>query len=146
MIERVKAARAAIDESGKGVVLTARAECFLVGAPDPLDTAIARLTAFADAGADCLFAPGLSTPEEISALVAAVAPKPVNVLAVDPSWMTVDALGALGVRRISVGSALARVAWRCFIRAARDLATTGAFRSFEKAEPFESLNGLFDRS
>ena len=142
-LERVEAARAAIDESGTGAVLTARAEAFLVGAPAPLETALARLTAFADAGADCLFAPGLSTPAEVTAVVEAAAPKPVNVLAVDPSWMTLDALRDLGVRRISVGSALARVGWGAFLEAARDIAATGSFRRVAGAEPFESLNRLF---
>jgi 2-methylisocitrate lyase-like PEP mutase family enzyme len=98
-VERVRAARAAIDATGRGVVLTARAECFLVGAPEPLAQSLRRLVAFADAGADCLYAPGLRTREAIAAVVRAVAPKPVNVLAVDPSWMTLDALAELGVRR-----------------------------------------------
>ena len=120
-------------------------EAFLVGAPDPLATVLARLRAFADAGADCLFAPGLSTPQEVTAVVAAVAPKPVNVLAVDPSWMTLASLGDLGVRRISVGSALARTGWRGFMQAARDVAATGSFRGLENAESFESLNALFAR-
>ncbi|NNF45029.1 MAG: isocitrate lyase/phosphoenolpyruvate mutase family protein [Phycisphaerales bacterium] len=142
-LERVQAARSAIDASGRNVVLTARSECFLVGVSDPLETALRRLVAFAEAGADCLFAPGISSREEISEVVAAAAPKPTNVLAVDPAWMTVETLGKLGVRRISVGSALARVGWKGFADAARAIATTGSFRSLEAAEPFATLNRLF---
>lgn len=142
-VDRVRAARAAIDESGVGVVLTARAEAFFTDDPRPLDTVIERLVAFAEAGADCLFAPGISTPDQISAVVEAVAPKPVNVLLMDPSWMTVDSLEALGVRRISVGSALSRVAWGAFLSAAGEISSAGTFGGLEGAEPFGSFNELF---
>lgn len=143
-LDRVRAARAAIDASGRRVVLTARAEAFLVGHHDPLPEVIERLTAFADAGADCLYAPGLRTPAEIRAVVAAVAPKPVNVLVADPSWMTVEALGELGVRRISVGSALCRVAWGGVLEAAREIADGGSFRSLQRAASFDTLNRLYE--
>lgn len=142
-LERVKAARATIDESGLDVVLTARCEAFLVDHPSPMETAISRLVAFAEAGADCLFAPGLRTPDQIKQVVSAVAPKPVNVLAVDPTWMTFDALAGLGVRRISVGSALARTAWGAFLASARDIATSGSFHSLARAEPFAKLDEMF---
>ena len=111
-IERIKAARSAIDSSGVPVILTARCEAWLVGHPDPLRTALERLTAFAEAGADCLYAPRVEDPEEIAAIVKAVSPKPVNVLLSAPSeTLSVSRLADLGVRRISVGSGLARVAW-----------------------------------
>ena len=142
-LERVKAARAAIDESGVDVVLTARCEAFLVGHPNPLETAISRLAAFAEAGADCLFAPGLRTPDQIKQVVSAVAPKPVNVLAADPTWMTFDALADLGVRRIFVGSALARIAWGAFLASARDLAAGGSFRCLARAEQPANLDEMF---
>jgi len=142
-LDRVKAARAAIDESGRDLVLTARCEAFLVGCSNPMDTVLSRLVAFADAGADCLFAPGLRTPEQVREVVLAVAPKPVNVLAVDPSWMTVEALADLGVRRISVGSALARTAWGAFLASAKDIASNGSFQSLAHAEPFANLDELF---
>lgn len=143
-LERVRAARAAIDAAGTGVVLTARCESFLVGVERPLETALERLVSFAEAGADCLYAPGLTTPEQVSRVVAAVAPRPVNVLACDPSWMTLRTLGDLGVRRISVGSALARAAWGGFLRAARGIADTGSFEPLGEAATFESLNEMFD--
>lgn len=142
-VERVRAARAAIDASGRKVVLTARAECFLIGTPHPLADAVERLTAYAEAGADCLFAPGLRTRAEVARVVEAVAPKPVNVLVRDPSWMTAEALAELGVRRISVGSALARVAWKSVHEAAADIAGTGSFRSLTDAETFAALNRRF---
>ncbi|MAY74241.1 MAG: 2-methylisocitrate lyase [Phycisphaerae bacterium] len=142
-LERVKAARAAIDATSPGVVLTARCEAFLVGCSDPMDVVLSRLAAFADAGADCLFAPGLRTAEQVEQVVRAVAPKPVNVLAVDPSWMTVGSLGDLGVRRISVGSALARTAWGAFLASAEDIASGGSFQSLARATPFARLDGLF---
>ncbi len=143
-VERVRAARAAIDASGIPVVLTARCEAFLVGAPEAARLALDRLVAFADAGADCLFAPGVRDPATIAAMVKAVAPKPVNVLVSSPG-LTVAQLADLGVRRVSVGSALARVAWGAFLRAARAIATTGAFDSFAEAAPFAELNRLFNR-
>ncbi len=139
--ERVRAARAAIDRHGAGVVLTARAECFVAGRPD-LDDAIRRLRAYADAGADCLYAPGLRTREQIAAVVAAVAPKPVNVLLGAPSELTVADVATLGVRRISVGSGLARVAWGAFMGAARDLGA-GRFDGFVHAASGAELNAFF---
>jgi 2-methylisocitrate lyase-like PEP mutase family enzyme len=141
-INRVRAARAAIDATGVPVVLTARCEAWLVGDPDPLRTALDRLTAFAEAGADCLFAPGVREPEMISAIVRAVAPKPVNVIVTAPG-LTVSQLAGLGVRRISVGSALARVAWGAFIRAAKEIAEGGTFGSFGDAVTFAEMNRAF---
>ncbi|HEY0511047.1 MAG TPA: isocitrate lyase/phosphoenolpyruvate mutase family protein [Thermoanaerobaculia bacterium] len=143
-IERVRAARAAIDASGVPVVFTARCEAWLVGHPDASRVALRRLAAFAEAGADCLYAPGVKDLREIAAIVKAVAPKPVNVLVGAPSpELTVSRLADLGVRRISVGSALARVAWGAFIRAAKDMAATGAFDGLAGAAPFGELNELF---
>ena len=143
-LERVKAARRAIDQSGVPVVLTARCEAWLVGDSDPFATSIKRLTAYADAGADCLYAPGVIDPDQIEAIVKAVAPKPVNVLAhrADPN-LTLAKLTDLGVRRISVGSALARVAWGAFIRAAKEIATDGTFAAFADAASGGELNNLF---
>lgn len=144
-IERVKAARLAIDESGIPVVLTARCEAWLVGESDPFETSIKRLTAYAEAGADCLYAPNVTiTPTEVSAIVQAVSPKPVNVLASRPDPnVTVAKLADLGVRRISVGSALARVAWGAFIRAAREIANEGTFEAFGDSASGTDLNNLF---
>lgn len=143
-VERVRAARGAIDASGVPVLLTARCEAYLVGHPEAARVARARLVAFADAGADCLYAPGVRDPDEIAALVRAVAPLPVNVLMSSPSpTLTVARLAELGVRRVSVGSALARVAWGAFIRAARSIATTGSFDAFADATPFAELDELF---
>lgn len=143
-IARVKAARRAIDESGIQVVLTARCEAALVGHPKPLEVALQRLVAFADAGADCLYAPGLSEPAQIEAIVQAVAPKPVNVLISRPHpVLTVSRLGDLGVRRISVGSGLARVAWGGFIRAAKQLAEQGSFAGFAGAASIKELDEVF---
>ena len=145
-IERVKAARKAIDESGVPVVLTARCESALVGVDNAFDVAIERLTAFADAGADCLYAPGFTDPSQVKAIVTAVAPKPVNVLVHRPDLgINVSELADLGVRRISVGSALARVAWAAFIQAAKKIAETGEFDGFA-GPPFEDLNGLFGKA
>ena len=142
-IERIKAARAAIDASGIPIVLTARCEAYLVGQPDPARVARDRLVAFAEAGADCLFAPGVREPDEIAAMVNAVAPKPVNVLVSAPNPdLSVARLAELGVRRISVGSALARVAWGAFIRAARDLKNTGSFDGLAGAAQFSELNDV----
>ena len=143
-VDRIKAARAAIDASGVRVVLTARCEAWLVGDPDPLRTSLARLVAFVEAGADCLYAPGVSKPEEIAAIVKAVDPKPVNVLvSTNNCDLSVSQLADLGVRRISVGSALARVAWGAFIRAARSINETGSFDSLAEAANFAELNELF---
>jgi 2-methylisocitrate lyase-like PEP mutase family enzyme len=141
-VERLRAARAAIDASGTGVVLTARAECFLVGHPDPLRESIRRLDAYAAAGADCLYAPGLRTPEDVLAVVKAVAPKPVNVLASAPGF-PVRQLADLGARRISVGGAFARAAYGALLRAAREAAERGTFEALGDASPPGELNALF---
>lgn len=143
-VERIKAARAAIDATGIPVVLTARCEAWLVGQASPLQTALERLVAFAEAGADCLYAPGVRKPEEIAQLVKAVAPKPVNVLvSTGNRELTVSQLADLGARRISVGSALANVAWGAFMRAARSIKETGSFETFADAAPYAELNSLF---
>ena len=145
-LDRVKAARATIDASGIPVVLTARCEAWLVGDPDPLRTSLERLIAFANAGADCLYAPGVTKPDEIAAIVQAVAPRPVNVLvSTNNCQFTISQLADLGVRRISVGAALARVAWGAFIRSARDIKEQGSFKAFAEAAPFNELNDLFAR-
>jgi 2-methylisocitrate lyase-like PEP mutase family enzyme len=145
-LERLKAARAAIDASGVPVVLTARCEAALVGVPDPNRVVIDRLVAYADAGADCLFAPGIRTPAAIADVVKAVSPKPVNVLISAPSpALSLSRLADMGVRRVSVGSALARVAWGAFMRAAKSLVDTGSFESFADAAPFAALNDLFEK-
>jgi 2-methylisocitrate lyase-like PEP mutase family enzyme len=141
-IERIRVARRAIDATGVPVVLTARCEAYLVGDPDAARTALDRLVAFADAGADCLFAPGVRDPDAIAAMVRAVAPRPVNVLVSRPG-LTVAQLAELGVRRISVGSSLARVAWGAFIASATAIAETGTFDSFAAATPFADLDALF---
>jgi 2-methylisocitrate lyase-like PEP mutase family enzyme len=142
-VERIAAARSAIDASGGGVLLTGRAECHLVGIQKPLEESIRRLQAYAKAGADVLYAPGPCTREDIREIVAAVAPRPVNVLMSSPSTLRVADLAELGVRRISVGSALARVAWGGFIRAARTIAETGSFEGLAEAAPGAELNGFF---
>src|SRR5262245_8398951 len=143
-IERIRAARRAIDESGGGVLLTARCEAYLVGDRDPFRTSVDRLVAFAAAGADCLFAPGVRDPREIRAMVEAVSPKPVNVLVSSPSpGLNLASLSALGVRRISVGAALARVAWGAFMKASKSIAETGSFEALESAAKFEELNAIF---
>jgi 2-methylisocitrate lyase-like PEP mutase family enzyme len=140
-VERVRAAREAIDASGTGIVLTGRSEGFIVGHPDLAET-IRRLTAYAEAGADCLYAPGIRTRAEITAVVEAVAPKPVNVLA-GSDFTTVAELARLGVRRISVGGALARAAWTGFLQAAKEIAEQGTFTAFGRAVPFAEINGAF---
>jgi 2-methylisocitrate lyase-like PEP mutase family enzyme len=143
-VERIAAARATLDAGGTGVVLTARCEAWLVGDPEPASTAIDRLVAYADAGADCLYAPGVTDPATIAAIVGAVAPRPVNVLVSLPSAdLSVDRLADLGVRRVSVGSALALTAWGAFLRAAGELATSGTFEGFHGAATFAELNGRF---
>lgn len=140
--ERMRAARAAIDASGADVMLIGRAENFIAGRPD-LQDAIGRLRAYAEAGADCLYAPGLATREQIAAVVAALAPKPVNVLMGRPSTLTLADLEQLGVRRVSVGGALARAAWGGLQRAARLLAEQGRFDGFADAADHHALNQLF---
>jgi 2-methylisocitrate lyase-like PEP mutase family enzyme len=142
-VERIQAARAAIDESKTGVLLTARAECYLTGHPTPFDEAVRRLSAFAEAGADVLFAPGVTNPGEIRAIVSAVAPKPVNVLVSSNMGLRVSDLAEMGVRRISVGSSLARAAWTSFIRAAKEIAVEGSFAGFDGMVPYRELNDVF---
>jgi 2-methylisocitrate lyase-like PEP mutase family enzyme len=141
-VERIRAARRAIDETGTGVLLTGRSEGFIVGRPDLGDT-IRRLTAYAEAGADCLYAPGIRSTQDIAAVVGAVSPKPVNVL-VGGDFTTVAELAGLGVRRISVGGALARAAWTGFLQAATEIAERGTFTSLGRAVPFADVNRLFD--
>lgn len=142
----MRAARTAIDESGSGVVLTGRCEAWLVGQPDPKRVALDRLVAYAEAGADCLYAPGVKLPEEISEIVKAVAPKPVNVLVSGFNReLTVAQLTDLGVRRISIGSGLASVAWGAVTRAVREMAERGTFASFADAASFAEINQLFAR-
>jgi 2-methylisocitrate lyase-like PEP mutase family enzyme len=141
-VERMKAARKAIDKAGGDTLLVGRAECFFVGRPQ-LDETIARLKAYADAGADCLYAPGIRTREQIAAVVAAVAPKPFNLLVGSVSDLTMQDISGLGVRRVSVGGALARSAWGGFIRAAKMLATEGKFDAFADAASGQELNSLF---
>jgi 2-methylisocitrate lyase-like PEP mutase family enzyme len=144
-VERVAAARSAIDKMGADVLLTARAECFLVGHPDPLRESVRRLEAYAAAGADVLFAPGVREAGAIRAIVDAVRPKPVNVLMSADSGLGVADLEDLGVRRVSVGSALARVAWAAFLRTSREIAGQGSFAGLEGAASFIELNELFAR-
>jgi 2-methylisocitrate lyase-like PEP mutase family enzyme len=127
-VERIRAARRAIAESGTGILLTGRSEGFVVGRPD-LDETIRRLQAYAEAGADCLYAPGIDTAEQVSAVVAAVAPKPVNLLANAP-FVTLAEAAELGVRRVSVGGTLARTAWAGFLAAAEEIANEGTFSRF----------------
>ena len=141
-VARLKAARSAIDRSGGDTLLVGRAECFLVGRPD-LDETIARLQAYANAGADVLYAPGIRSREQISAVVAAVAPKPVNLLVGSVSELTMTEIAALGVRRVSVGGALARAAWGGMLRAARQLAEQGRFDGFADAASGPALNAFF---
>jgi 2-methylisocitrate lyase-like PEP mutase family enzyme len=140
-VERLEAARQAIDESGGDTLLIGRAENFFVGVPDMNDT-LTRLKAYAAAGADCLYAPGIQTREQIKAVVAAVAPRPVNVLIGSQSTLTLQDLAALGVRRVSVGGALARAAWGGFMRAAQSLAN-GRFDGFADAASGAQLNAQF---
>lgn len=140
-VERIRAARAVIDETGGETLLVGRAENFIVGRPD-LDDAIRRLRAYADAGADCLYAPGIATREQIAAVVQAVAPKPVNLLVGSASALTLSDIEALGVRRVSVGGALARSAWGGFMRAAQMIAVEGKFDGFAGAASGAELNRL----
>jgi len=141
-VDRIRAARAAIDASGVPVILTARCEAWLVGDPDPFRTSLERLAAYAEAGADCLYAPAVRDDEQIAAIVRTVSPKPVNVLAFAPDF-TVKRLADLGVRRISVGSALARVAWAAFVQAARSINETGTFLELTESGLSRELNDLF---
>jgi 2-methylisocitrate lyase-like PEP mutase family enzyme len=141
-ILRLRAARQAIDQAGGDTLLVGRAEGFIAGRPDLPET-LERLRAYAQAGADCLYAPGVRTREQISALVQAVAPKPLNVLVGHASELTVDELAKLGVRRISVGGALARAAWGGFMRAARLIAEQGRFEGLADAAPGSALDAMF---
>ena len=140
-IERIRAARAAIDADRSGVLLTGRCEGFLVGQTD-LAMVIDRLCAYADAGAECLYAPGIKTGEQIEAIVKAVAPKPFNLL-IGASGLSVKEAADLGVRRISVGGSLARTAWAGFMRAAREIADQGTFTELAKGHPGGELNKMF---
>jgi 2-methylisocitrate lyase-like PEP mutase family enzyme len=137
------AAGLSIDATGSGVLLTARAECFLRGHPEPLKEAIRRLQAFAEAGADVLYAPGPRTREDIRAIISAVAPKPVNVLMGWSAGLTVADIAELGARRISVGSSLARAAWTGFLNAARLIAKDGSFAGFDGLVTGKELDEFF---
>jgi 2-methylisocitrate lyase-like PEP mutase family enzyme len=143
-IERMRAARKTIDDSGTGVILTGRCEAWLVDQADPFRFMLDRLVAYAEAGADCLYAPGVKSPDEISEIVKAVAPKPVNVLVAGFNReLTLAQLTDLGVRRVSVGSALACAAWGAVSRAVREIAENGSFEAFADAAPFAEINGIF---
>jgi 2-methylisocitrate lyase-like PEP mutase family enzyme len=141
-VERIRAARRAIDKAGGDTLLVGRAECFLVGRPD-LEETIWRLRAYAQAGADCLYAPGIRTRDQIAVVVAGVAPKPLNLLVGAASELTMPEISALGVRRVSVGGALARSAWGGFVRAARLIAEQGKFDGFADAASGSELNSFF---
>jgi 2-methylisocitrate lyase-like PEP mutase family enzyme len=141
-VERVRAARKAMDKHGADALLVGRAECFLAGKPD-LEHTIARLKAYANAGADCLYAPGIATPAQIAAIVEAVTPKPVNVLIGFSADLDLPQFAALGVRRLSVGGALARAAWGGFMRAAKLIQQEGRFDGFTDAASGRELNALF---
>jgi 2-methylisocitrate lyase-like PEP mutase family enzyme len=138
-VERVSAARQAIDEGGTGIVLTGRSEGFVVGRPD-IDETIRRLRAYAKAGADCLYAPRIASVEHVAAIIAAVSPKPVNLL-INAPFITVAEAAALGVRRISVGGTLARTAWAGFLQAAQEIADAGTFSRFDGLPNVDALFG-----
>ena len=142
-VERIRAAREAINASGADVLLTARAECFLVSHPDPLNEAIRRLQAYSEAGADVLYAPGPTEVGQIEAIVKAVSPKPVNVLMSANTGLRVPDLAEMGVRRISTGSSMSRAAWTGFIRAAKLIAAEGSFAGFDGLTPYAELNQFF---
>ena len=139
-VERIQAARQAIDQSGSDVLLTARAECYLVGHKDAFRESVQRLQAYAEAGADVLFAPGVHKPEEIKALVKAVQPKPFNLLVSHDIGLNVSDIATLGVRRISVGPALALAAWTGFMRAAQSLKSDGSFASLSELVSYSDIN------
>jgi len=143
-VDRIQAARQALDAAGTGVMLVGRSEGFIVGRPDLAET-IKRLTAYAEAGAECLYAPGLRTIDDVRAVVSAVAPKPVNVL-VGSGLFTVAQLAEAGVRRISVGGALARAAWAGFLDAAKEIAGQGTFTALGRAVPFGEIDAAFAKS
>jgi len=140
-VERIKAARRAIDSTKSGVLLTGRSEGFIAGRPDLKET-IRRLNAYAEAGADCLFAPGIKTKEDITAIVRAIAPKPLNLIAI-PGAFSLAEIADLGVRRISVGGGLARAAWGGFISVAKEIAEHGTFNGLAKGANGAELNALF---
>ena len=143
-IGRIRAARAAIDGSKTGVVLTGRCEAWLVNDPNPLRTSLERLAAYAEAGANCLYAPGVRNPDEIAQIVKTVAPKPVNILVSGFNHqLSMSQVADLGVRRISVGSGLAVAAWGAFLRAAQDIKTNGSFTLLANNAPSADLNELF---
>ena len=143
-IDRLRAARSAIDASKSAVLLTGRCEAWLVGDPDPLHTVLDRLSAYAEAGADCLYAPGVSDPNEIEQIVKTVAPKPVNVLVSGFNYqLTCSDLARIGVRRISVGSGLALAAWGAFLRSAQEIQTNGTFNLLANNAPSADLNEVF---
>jgi 2-methylisocitrate lyase-like PEP mutase family enzyme len=142
-VERIKAARRAVDETGTGVVLTARAECFLTGHPDALNESVRRIKAYAEAGADVLYAPGPKTTADISAIVAAAGGKPVNTLVYSDVGLSVSDIAATGTRRISIGGALARAAWSAFIEATRLIAQEGSFKGFAGNGASAPLNPFF---
>jgi 2-methylisocitrate lyase-like PEP mutase family enzyme len=144
-VERIKAARKAIDETGSGVVLTARAECFLTGHPEPLTESVRRIEAYAAAGADVLYAPGPKTPADIGTIVAAAGGKPVNTLIYGDFGLSVADIAATGTRRISIGGALARAAWAAFIEATRLIAEEGSFKGFAGNGPSAPLNPFFTK-
>lgn len=144
-VERIKAARKAIDETGSGVVLTARAECFLTGHAEPLKESVRRIEAYAAAGADVLYAPGPKTPADIAAIVKAAGGKPVNTLIYGDFGLSVADVAATGTRRISIGGALARAAWAAFIEATRLIAEEGSFKGFAGNGPSAPLNPFFTK-
>jgi len=144
-VERIRAARAAIDATGEDVLLTARAECYLVGHDEPLKQSLRRLEAYADAGADVLYAPGPRERSEIEAIVRVAGSKPVNLLMSAHTGLTVADVAAMGVRRISVGSSMARAAWTGLIRSAKAIADRGSFEGFGDLVPYAELNGFFRR-
>src|SRR6266480_5938237 len=145
-VDRIRAARSAIDASKTDAVLTGRCEAWLVHDPDPLHTALDRLVAYGEAGADCLYAPGVSKPDEIAQIVKTVAPKPVNVLVSGFNHqLSLSQLVDLGVRRISVGSGLALAAWGTFLRAAKDIKANGTFNLLANNASFAELNELFQQ-
>lgn len=141
-VDRVRAARRAIDETGTGIVLTGRSEGFVCGRPD-IEETIRRLRAYAEAGADCLYAPRIGTVEHVSAIVTAVSPRPVNLL-INAPFITVTEAAALGVRRISVGGTLARTAWAGFLQAAKEIADAGTFSRFDGLPNVDALFRLDD--
>jgi len=145
-VERIRAAREAIDASRSGVLLVGRAECYLVRHPNALKESLRRLHAYAEAGADVLYAPGVHDRQEIRTLVSELAPKPVNVLVSSNMGLRVADLAELGVRRISVGSSLARAAWTGFIRAAEAIAKEGSFAGFDGTVPYAEINGFFSET